>query len=170
MTADHHEAERRDPAQRKEDEPRQRNHGPTDRPDDDAHRKTVIKVELPAQAAHPGQFQQHKPQPARQQKARQLRLRFAPRRGKKCACSREKNEDRRAEMRNPAREEQRRIGPVQLRRFKCEVARKIMARVVQRHEDHHQSPQRIHGIESGAGKTLGRLSAGGRAGFHSNVC
>src|SRR5207302_10776450 len=55
MTGDHHQAKRRDPSQRQEDESRQPDHRPADGPDHDAHRKMVIKMEQPAAATTPGQ-------------------------------------------------------------------------------------------------------------------
>ena len=126
----------------------------------------VIQIKQPPEASHPGQFQEHEPQPARQQKPGQLLLRFAPRRRKERACACEKDEDRRAVVRNPTREKQCRIRLRQIGRIKRQVFREKIARMVQRHDHHYESTQCVNRVESGLCRGLRLWNADVESGGH----
>jgi hypothetical protein len=66
-------------------------------------------------------------------------------------------------MRNPAREEQNRRGPREVFRWKLlRAGVKILAHVVERHDDHHEAAQRVNGTypRSGLFARHGFLSLG----------
>jgi hypothetical protein len=98
-----------------------------------------VEMERPAEPHH-AEFDQHQPEAAGHK--------IAADRGRAAALcaveigrdAGEKDEDRRAEMRDPARHEQRGIGHV----ARIEAAhRKEVAGVVERHDDHDEAAQKI---------------------------
>src|SRR5205823_13870172 len=89
-----------------------------------------------------------------------------PRRRKERACACEKDEDRRAVVRNPAREKQCRIGSRQISRIKRQVVREKIARMVQRHEDHYDSAQCVNRVEPGFCRGLRLRDADVESGGH----
>ena len=93
---------------------------------------------------HERHFEQDQPQPARHQKPRQLRLALAARKLQVRTRAGEKHEDGRAEVCDPAREEQRDVRARQIGRIKLQrrVVNEV-ARVVQHHDHHHDAAQQV---------------------------
>ena len=69
----------------------------------------------------------------------------------KSGNARQEDESRRAEMRHPACQEQRRVGHIA--RIEAAIRKKI-AGVVERHHDHNQAAQGIDGIRDASGRPL----------------
>jgi hypothetical protein len=96
--------------------------------------------------AHDDQLQQQQPQTAREQELRELFSGPVALPPEKRAHPRGKHEHGRAEMRDPARQEQCGRGPGEIRwREEHGVAAEEIPDVVQGHDNHHQSPQRVDG-------------------------
>ena len=84
------------------------------------------------------------PQPAADQEAREIAFRFAATEGEKRARPREKEKDRRAEMRDPTSKEQRRARSRQVGRFKEKrVVMKKIAHMVERNSQPTGSRQSL---------------------------
>src|SRR5438552_14045586 len=117
MRDDHHDGKHGDAADRQPDEARQDDHRPTDSPENAANQKVEIKVKLPAKATDDDQFEKDNPKSARKQKPGQFAPAFASKRREERACPGQKNETGRAKMRDPARQEQRHVGLVEIERI-----------------------------------------------------
>ena len=117
-----------------------------DRPDHLQEQAVVVAhIERPRQA-HERDFQHDEPQAARQKKPAQLGAR-ATSPSEIGADAREQHERRRAEVRDPARQEQGRAGLRQVERIEARVREEI-ADMIQRHQHHHQPAQDIDGSDA----------------------
>ena len=106
VRADHHHAKGGDGPVRQIHQCGQRDHRLSQRPQNEQHRQVVIEVELKSQTAQRHQFDENQPQPARPKEVREFALRSSVQR-KVRARADEQKEDGRAEVRDPAGEEQR---------------------------------------------------------------
>src|SRR5207248_11533607 len=91
------------------DQSREQDHRPAERPDHQQALVMVTEVETPAEPPNYRHLEEHQPKTATYQESREIVFRFAVTGGKERARSGEKEKHRRAEMRNPAREKQRRV-------------------------------------------------------------
>ncbi len=141
VSADDHDAENSNRAQRQMDEHSQHHHRNADRPDHLQEQAVVIAhVERPDEA-HQRDFEHDQPQAAREQEPAQLRARaMSPGEIRADAC--EQHERRRTEVRDPASEKQWRVGLRQVERIEAHVGEEI-ADVIQRHQHHHQAAQDV---------------------------
>jgi hypothetical protein len=105
----------------------------------------VAHVESPHQA-HERDFQHDEPQSAREQESAQLGTRAASP-GEVRTDAGKEHEYRRAEVRDPARQEQRPAGLRQVEGIEAHVREEI-AYMIQRHQHHHQPAQDVDGRDA----------------------
>ena len=136
------------------DQPGQHDHRPTQRPqcrEDVAGRGDF---ESPAEPHQQRELEKDQPEPARDEKPRQLALRFPAHNRQKHTRPGEKREDRRAEMGDPACEENRGRGSREIGRLDAVESAPVekIPRVVERHHDHDEPAEQIHGFQPGRGR------------------
>src|SRR5262245_17569909 len=138
VTGDHDQCDRRNGPTRQPDQSCERDHRGADHKNDAHAEAEKIELEPPAELDE-SEVDEHKPQPAREEKAARL--------GDASAASieegresGEQDEGRRAKMRYPSGEEQRRLSHVS--RIEAAGSEEI-ARVVERHERDHETAQEI---------------------------
>ena len=103
----------------------------------EAEQMTVIEIPENEESNH-GELEHNQPQPTREEKTRELRLWFSSRQLEVSTRAGEKNEYRRAEMRDPARKEKHWISSRDIRRIEKEgVVMHEIARVIDKHDYHH---------------------------------
>ena len=135
------------------DERRQGDHGPAERPQDEQeHGITRSEGEIHRQP-HQRELDDHQPEAARPEKARELRRgRTGTLRSKKGTNAGGKEKHRRANVGDPAREEEERRRAREIfRREGHGPGVKEVARVVERHDDHDGAAKRIDGGEARGG-------------------
>ena len=140
VPGDHRHAERENRRQRQPAQRRERDHRPAQRPDHYQHRHVIVDVELKPGTDH-RHFEEHEPEPSRQQEPGELRD-GSPSEREKGAGSREQEKRRRTEMGDPAREKQRHRRLREVRRAEAGHAEEV-AYVIERHEDHDDAAQRV---------------------------
>ncbi len=143
VPTDHDETGCGDRPARQVDERGKRDHRHTDCENHLRDEMIEMEAEAPPET-HDGEFDQHEPDAAREQKAADI-AGTAALSVQKRRNPRQKDKGWRAEMRNPARQEQRRIGDVA--RIKSAGSKEI-ACVIERHHDHDQTAQEIDRIEA----------------------
>ncbi len=148
MPADEHDSDQCNGTHRQPDQRREHDHRDAERPDH-LHHETVLvaQVEGPREG-HDGELEHDEPQPAREQKATQLG-RGAALRDEARAHAGQQHEDRRAEVRDPPREEERRVGLREIERAES-CGGEVVADVIERHQDDHESPQQVDRGDAGA--------------------
>ena len=146
MPGDDGQAENENCGRWQPDECAQEHHRSADRPDHLRKEKGRVPLEEP-QAVEERMFEQYQPESAREEKHRQLPARHAARAGEKCPGPGQEHERRRTEVRDPARVVQERGRGRQIQfRGDLEIA-KIVARVIEGHEDHDQPAQNVDRIK-----------------------
>ena len=103
---------------------------------------------------HPGQFQHDQQQAALPEQASLAPEVTGPLQRQIGADTGKKNEQRRAEVRDPAGEEQGRRGARQIQRVEVGLV-EVIAGVVERHQDHDQPPHQIDGNDAAAEQCRG---------------
>ena len=96
---------------------------------------------------HQRELQDDQPEPPREEEPGELRFRLPPRRRQEGPGPREEDEDRRAEVGRPARQEQGGVRAGQVGRVEPEVGEKA-AHVVQDHQHHHESTQHVDRVQT----------------------
>jgi hypothetical protein len=145
---DHADADRSDQTQRRVDQGREHDHRDADGPDH-LHQpdEAVVDVE-PHAAADERELEHQQPEPARDEKSRQRRQAQAARMLQVGRHAGQEDEDRRAEVRDPARQEQDGAGVREIGRIEAErVGVDEVARVVQRHQHHHHPAEQVDRID-----------------------
>ncbi len=113
-----------------------------------------IEIELPGKAAEDDDFQKDEPEATCPEIAGEFGFGFSPEsQGSACAC--EKKEDGRADVGNPAGEEQCGGGLREVYGTDSGTT-EIIASVVQRHDDHHETAQQIDGFDARANRGVER--------------
>ncbi len=113
-------------------------HGTSNHPNNPCHLvMPEIEIEGPRQAQK-GEFEENQPDPAQQEILRQIGVLAAV---EETAGSRQKNEGRRAEMGDPAGEEN-------CRRRATRRNAGIHSHVVDRHEDHYRAADEVDGLDA----------------------
>ena len=156
MTRDHGDPDGADGPARQVNKPRENDHRNADRPDHLQEDQVWKYAERPGEA-HDREFQQHQPQSAGEQKPAHLAHRPAARAIEEGGCAREEHENRGAEMRDPAREEQ--SGVVDVARVEAGGREKV-AGVVERHQHHDEAAQQVDRVEPDPAR---QLHAGNRS-------
>jgi hypothetical protein len=147
VAGDHRDADGRDRPAGKMDQNRERDHRGSDREDHLGDEMIGREAEGPGEPDH-GELDQDQPQSARDQKATDLAVAAPLRAIEEGRDAGEKDECRCAEVRDPAGQEQRRLGDI----ARIESAgREEVAGMVERHQYHDQAAQEINGSDAGAG-------------------
>jgi hypothetical protein len=143
-----------DAPQRQVDQRGERDHRPAQRPEHEPPVVMDVEVEIP-RPVDEGELEENQPQAACDEKPRHLPLRFSARQGQEDSGAREEGKQRCAEMRDPAREKnrRRRAGEVEGVDPMDRAIMEIITNVIQGHHDHDQAAQEIHGIETRHGGT-----------------
>ena len=134
--------ERCDGGARQPHQPGQDDHRRPDRPDHLQHQDLGSDVRHP-DGADDGDLEEREPEAAREEVARQGARRRQPPSVQVGRDAGQQHEHGRAEVGDPAREEECRRGGAEVDRGTDEHAR-----VIERHEDHHRSPQPVDGLVS----------------------
>ena len=151
MARDHRQPDQGDRSAGQMNNRRQRDHRHADRENHLGDKVTEMDVEAPAEP-HDRELDQDQPEAARDEETADVggavRVVVTTLRAvQKCGNAGQEDESRRAEMRHPARQEQRRVGDVA--RIEAAIGKKI-AGVVEGHHDHHQAAQRVDRTEARA--------------------
>ncbi len=158
--------EQRQQRPRQPQQRRQRQHAQPDRPDHLQVQQLRREGEGPGEVDQ-GQFQHDQEQPALEQERRRrcaaMRL---PRRVQPRRQAGQEHEDRRAQVRQGARHEQRRCGGFHVQRIADRMMRiERLAHVVEQHQRHHRAAQQIdRGQARGRGSSS--CAGGDRSGRH----
>jgi hypothetical protein len=154
VQGDERDSENRGEDHREAHERGERDHRPPERPEHDEDRDAIIEVELVGEAAQHHDLEKDQPEPTREQEARELRLGLPAKRQVR-AGSREQKEDGRADVRDPAREEERRR---RLREIDGILAgdAEIVACVIERHDDHDHPAHDVDRLDAHARRGGGR--------------
>ena len=146
VRGDHHYSEKRHGPCRQKNQRRQHDHRPTDRPKHRGGCRMIIKIKSPAETLHPGDLQERQPYSPAQQEPGKLTFDPASSERKEGAGPCQKNEHRRAEMSDPAREEQRGKCFRQVGWLVRHIGKEV-PHMVQRHQHHHKPPKQIDRLE-----------------------
>ena len=154
VPGNHDEPECRDRPGRQPEQAGQQDHAPAEGPQDQQQRDVEVEVELIDETTHDDRLEEHQPQPARQQIPRQPGAALSIERQPRAGPGQQK-EHRRAEVRDPPREEQRGRGSGEIGRVTHRRA-EIVPRVIERHDDHHDAAQDVDRFETRSGRTQSR--------------
>src|SRR5450756_436884 len=126
-------------------------HAPSDRPDHLQKREhyLVVSVEEEKQS-YDSELEKNQPHAPRQEELREFGFRFAAELLEVSPCASEKYEHRRAEVRDPACKEEKRICFRHVCRIEHLRVREV-TRVIEHHDHHYQPAQQIYGIDSRLG-------------------
>ena len=139
VTCNHDEADRADCHPREPDEASEHDHRRADHPNHLRDEVVEPKVERPAEP-HDGELEHDQPEAARDEKSAELRRAATPLAVEIGGDAGKENEDRRAEVGDPPREKESRIGYVT--RVHPTRAEEI-ARMIERHEHHDEAAQQV---------------------------
>jgi hypothetical protein len=146
VPADHDQSDAGDRPPRQIDEAAQHHHRGSNRPDHLAHEEIQIETERPGQA-NDGEFDEDEPEAAREQEPAHLAGSATPRPVEIRRNAGEKDEQRRAVMRDPACQEQRRAGDIA---WVHAGRTEEVPRVIKRHQDHDRTAQKVDRIDARA--------------------
>jgi hypothetical protein len=151
-------AHRRDRARRQVDQRRERDHRPAQHPEDVHQRDVEVDVELVGQAPQHDGIESDQPESAGPQVTRQLGTGLLAQLEARAHAG-EQAEYRGADMRDPAREEQRHGGGRRIGRIASRDAQ-VVAHMIERHHDHHEAAQHVDRLDACASDCDGSGHAG----------
>ena len=138
----------------------QRDHRPAKSPEDGKEHEPFYQAESHHKAEY-GEFQEHQPHSTFPEELRQLTYRAAAAQPEECPNAGREHENRSTNVGDPPREKQNRGGASQILRLEGHGARvKILARVIQRHDDHDEAAQSIYRSYPGIRSHVTRYSNG----------
>ncbi len=135
------------------DQPGKRDHRPPERPQNKQHDDVIVEIELPTEAAAYDQFKKDQPEASSEEEPRKLSRRLSAA-GEERSSAGEQEECRRAEMRDPASEEQGDCSRRRIRGIEACISEEV-AGMIERHQDHDHAAQDVDCFQP---HTFGRSS------------